>query len=38
MRRGRVHVLGASAPGTTTVARALAKHWSVDELLGALLR
>jgi adenylate kinase family enzyme len=29
MRRGRVHVLGASGSGTTTLARALADHWSV---------
>lgn len=29
MRRGRVHVLGASGAGTTTLARAVADHWSV---------
>ena len=29
MRRCRVHVLGASGSGTTTLARALANHWSV---------
>lgn len=29
MRRGRVHVLGASGSGTTTLGRALANHWSV---------
>jgi hypothetical protein len=29
MRRGRLHVLGASGAGTTTLARALADHWSV---------
>lgn len=28
MRRSRVHVLGASGSGTTTLARALADHWS----------
>jgi adenylate kinase family enzyme len=29
MRRCRVHVMGASGSGTTTLARALANHWSV---------
>lgn len=29
MRRSRVHVLGASGSGTTTLARALADHWAV---------
>lgn len=29
MRRCRLHVLGASGSGTTTLARALANHWSV---------
>jgi adenylate kinase family enzyme len=29
MRRCRVHVLGASGSGTSTLARALANHWSV---------
>lgn len=29
MRRCRVHVLGASGAGTTTLGRALADHWSV---------
>jgi adenylate kinase family enzyme len=29
MRRGRLHVMGASGSGTTTLARALADHWSV---------
>jgi adenylate kinase family enzyme len=29
MRRCRVHVLGASGAGTTTLARALADYWSV---------
>jgi len=29
MRRCRLHVLGASGSGTTTLARALASHWSV---------
>lgn len=29
MRRSRVHVLGASGSGTTTLARALADRWSV---------
>ncbi len=29
MQRGRVHVMGASGSGTTTLARALASHWSV---------
>src|SRR5690349_278852 len=29
MRRSRLHVLGASGSGTTTLARALANHWSV---------
>ena len=29
MRRCRLHVLGASGAGTTTLARALANHWSV---------
>lgn len=29
MRRSRVHVLGASGSGTTTLARALATRWSV---------
>lgn len=28
MRRCRLHVLGASGSGTTTLARALANHWS----------
>ena len=29
MRRCRLHVLGASGAGTTTLGRALASHWSV---------
>jgi adenylate kinase family enzyme len=29
MRRGRLHVTGASGTGTTTLARALADHWTV---------
>lgn len=29
MRRCRLHVMGASGAGTTTLARALADHWSV---------
>ena len=29
MRRCRLHVMGASGSGTTTLARALADHWSV---------
>ena len=29
MRRSRVHLLGASGSGTTTLARALADHWAV---------
>jgi hypothetical protein len=29
MRRCRLHVVGASGSGTTTLARALANHWSV---------
>lgn len=29
MQRSRVHVMGASGSGTTTLARALADHWSV---------
>lgn len=29
MRRSRLHVMGASGTGTTTLARALADHWSV---------
>lgn len=29
MRRCRLHVLGASGSGTTTLARAVANHWSV---------
>jgi len=29
MRRGRLHVMGASGAGTTTLARAVADHWSV---------
>jgi len=29
MRRCRLHVMGASGSGTTTLARALANHWSV---------
>lgn len=29
MRRSRVHVLGASGSGTTTLGRAIAGHWSV---------
>ena len=29
MRRSRVHVMGASGSGTTTLARALADHWAV---------
>jgi adenylate kinase family enzyme len=29
MRRSRIHVMGASGSGTTTLARALANHWSV---------
>lgn len=29
MRRSRVHLLGASGGGTTTLARALADHWAV---------
>jgi ABC-type uncharacterized transport system fused permease/ATPase subunit len=29
MRRGRLHVVGASGSGTTTLARAVADHWSV---------
>ncbi|KYH45586.1 hypothetical protein AZH51_17855 [Branchiibius sp. NY16-3462-2] len=29
MRRSRVHVMGASGSGTTTLARALANYWSV---------
>jgi adenylate kinase family enzyme len=29
MRRCRLHVLGASGTGTTTLARALADHWAV---------
>lgn len=29
MRRCRLHVLGASGSGTTTLARALADHWAV---------
>lgn len=29
MRRCKVHVMGASGSGTTTLARALADHWSV---------
>ncbi len=29
MRRSRLHVMGASGAGTTTLARALADHWAV---------
>ncbi|MGY1844785.1 AAA family ATPase [Modestobacter sp. SYSU DS0875] len=29
MRRSRLHVMGASGSGTTTLARALADHWAV---------
>ncbi|MCI2265741.1 hypothetical protein L2W11_09475 [Sediminivirga luteola] len=29
MKRSRVHVMGASGSGTTTLARALADHWAV---------
>ena len=29
MRRSRLHVMGASGTGTTTLARALADHWAV---------
>ncbi|PCC33924.1 AAA family ATPase [Brachybacterium alimentarium] len=29
MQRSRIHVMGASGSGTTTLARALADHWSV---------
>ena len=29
MQRGRLHVMGASGAGTTTLARMLASHWSV---------
>jgi adenylate kinase family enzyme len=29
MRRSRVHVMGASGSGTTTLARVLADHWAV---------
>lgn len=29
MQRSRVHIMGASGSGTTTLARALADHWSV---------
>lgn len=29
MKRARVHILGASGSGTTTLARALADHWAV---------
>ncbi|MGO1424345.1 MAG: hypothetical protein ACTHVK_12760, partial [Brachybacterium sp.] len=29
MQRSRLHVVGASGSGTTTLARALADHWSV---------
>ena len=29
VRRGRLHVMGASGTGTTTLARAMADHWAV---------
>ena len=29
MRRCRLHVMGASGAGTTTLARTLADHWAV---------
>lgn len=29
MKRSRIHIMGASGSGTTTLARALANHWSV---------
>ena len=29
MQRSKLHVMGASGAGTTTLARALADHWTV---------